>query len=173
MKFSIHRRMRFGLRTAIVSLTFAAIWLGWLTEQARRQRVAVAWVRHCGGQVRYDFEQLSRGRRPDSGLDSAWNWLRDSIGVDYFATVVSVTLDHNEIADLSPIAEFKELQSLGLMTSVNAGVDLSVLARLEKLEELRLDHTRIDPKKLRGVMEALPNCRITSATDPALAALGE
>ena len=146
-------------------VTVLCVAVGWNAELARRQRVAVEWVRDYGGSVVYDHERPvlygpARMAEP--------KWLRDLIGVDFFHNVVAVWLNHNEVDDLAPVATLHSLTSLGISAAVNPDVDVSVLCALRQLKELHLHHTGIKQDRLKPVREALPACRIISETDPAI-----
>ncbi len=176
------RRFRFNLRTMLVSLCVICAISAVVAHRMRRgerQKEAAAWVRARGGIVEYDFEldedlQLIWHTKPGGvrvpGRESpAMEYLRERIGVDYFATPVSVSLvgsecyPRREFGDLSPLADLPQLVRLDLrqacignlsgLTNVTtlkclniaktAVHDLSSLANLTKLEELDLCDTKV------------------------------
>ena len=63
------RWFQLTLRTALVVLTLACIWLGILMKRARDERAAVARIEQLGGRIHYDWEYeyvsaARRGRMP-------------------------------------------------------------------------------------------------------------
>src|SRR5262245_49243254 len=91
---------RFSLRTMLVLIAALCIWLGFQVNAAHRQREAVAAILNAGGRVYYDYQlppvPLVAGdskykcdlRRTPPGP----NWLRQSLGDDYFRTAIFVHL---------------------------------------------------------------------------------
>jgi hypothetical protein len=146
-------------------VTVLCVAVGWNAELARRQLAGVEWVRNYGGYVVYDHE---RPAHYGPACMAEPQWLRDLIGVDFFHNVVAVSLNHNEVEDLAPVASLRSLTSLGISAAVNPDVDVSVLCALSQLKELHLNYTGIKQDRLKPVREALPACRIISETDPTI-----
>jgi hypothetical protein len=92
----------------LLSLIFAiALWLGWIVNQAREQRLAVAALQTFGGFVHYDWEfvngpvKVPRGMRlvkPSWGTltpgRKRWvpDWMRRALGDEYFQSIAHVSL---------------------------------------------------------------------------------
>lgn len=53
------RPYQFSLRTFLLLLTVACLWLGWRTEEWRKQAGAVKEIESLGGVVRYDWQTKS------------------------------------------------------------------------------------------------------------------
>jgi hypothetical protein len=135
---SPRRWLRFSLRTLVLAVTLFCIWLGLTTNRVNRQRRAVAMLNSHGGSVTYDFEADEIGRHiingsPPPGPD----WLRNVLGIDYYATVVGANVRPRHFTDddaVAPVAELPQLR--GLYVS-GASLTDSMLAHLKRLTELR------------------------------------
>jgi hypothetical protein len=104
------RWLQFSLRTLLVATVVIGLGLGWFVsrlEKARRQADAVAGLRRAGANVVYEHE-LGEGRR-ETNADGSWNpdwreeieppgprWLREWLGVDFFARVVGVEISSSK-----------------------------------------------------------------------------
>ena len=84
------RWFRFSLKMFVVVLTVFCVWLGLLVHRVNKQKEAVQWVKDQGGAVFYDFEWNVEGGQIDDPQPPGPDWLRELIGVDYFADVVKV-----------------------------------------------------------------------------------
>lgn len=94
------RCLRFRLRTLLVLLTLASIWLALHVNAARRQQKAVAAIRDYGGWMRYDY-QFPGGEFSHQDFDPQAGspipaWLLEQFGVDMFHDVVQVNLNYSE-----------------------------------------------------------------------------
>ena len=68
-------------------------------------------------------------------------WLRELIGVDYFAEVQKVDLQNRGVSDVTPLASLTKLEYLGLH-GTDLG-DLTPLAKLTNLKTLYLSCTPV------------------------------
>jgi hypothetical protein len=128
---SRRRWFRFSLRTMMVAVTLLCIWLGITAHRANRQRSAVQTIASTGGHVWYDYEVYDDGiRRIDR--KSPPDWLKNLIGVDYFAAVYSVDWGPNDdtVAALVDLPELRDVQLVG------PDVTNSVLAKVKGMREL-------------------------------------
>ena len=105
------------------------------------QRHVIEWVKEAGGQCRYDYESSSTGAFIQNAEPPGPDWLRDRIGVDYFADVVSVRLINKSVSDVSPLAQLKNLKYLDLQRTLVS--DVTPLAGLKNLEKLWLHDTLV------------------------------
>jgi hypothetical protein len=96
-----------SLRGLLLLVLAIALWLGWIVNQAREQRQAVAALQEFGGFVHYDWEfvlgpvKVSRGNRiwkPSWGTLTSgrkpWapDWIRRALGDEYFQSIAHVSL---------------------------------------------------------------------------------
>ncbi len=146
----LKRALRISLRTMFVILTMLCALLAWRVRQAERQKEVVAWVEETGGVVEYDFERDDRGMKiPDPALPGL-DWLRELIGVDYFATVTHVWMSGSQAKELSLLAALTHLRFLS--ASRNSITDLSPLKKLTKLKSLFVATTQVrDLSPLAGL----------------------
>jgi hypothetical protein len=86
------RWLRFRLRTLMVLLTIASVFLGWQSKRARDQKAAVAAILRIGGTVRYTFQFADDGAFQEDFQPAAPRWLRRLAGEDFFVTVCDVSL---------------------------------------------------------------------------------
>ena len=111
------RWFRFSLKTFLVLVTLFCVlmaFLGALVYRVNKQREAVQWVKEHGGEIYYDYQwELSEGVIDDPDPPGP-DWLRDLIGIDYFADVVFVDFDDTEIEDIESLRELTQLQILNL-----------------------------------------------------------
>jgi Leucine-rich repeat (LRR) protein len=179
------RWYQYSLRTFLLLITIFAIWLGYLSNEARKQREAVAWVKEMGGMLGYDYEVDEDGYLKQDGKPPGPKWLRETLGIDFMADVCSVALSGADVNDVTRLAGLKKLQWLRLegaqVTDVTplAGLrklhrlaldgthvsDVTPLAGLKNLRELYLWGTRVSKEQVTSLRKALPNCVIYSNFD--------
>jgi hypothetical protein len=153
----------------LLGTTFVALLLVTWVDRARREREGVSWVLKQRGHITYDFEWPGAdGSYPRNAIPRGPVWLRNLIGIEYFAAVTGVVLDWDEINDLAPLTNLRTLRFLGLMNYVNPQTDFAPLRSLKHLEHIRLDYTGLEVEQLRAIQAAVPGCRIESKTDPEL-----
>src|SRR5688572_22036394 len=90
------RWIRFSLRTLLILLTLACLWLGWQAKRARDQRQAIATIRAAAGTVLYTYQFDANGVFADYGnklKPLAPAWLRDALGQDFFISIHDVKID--------------------------------------------------------------------------------
>jgi len=90
------RWFQFSLATLLLVMTLFAVWLGWRTDRAHRQRRAVAALRALGGEVAYFHGGLMGPNDPQPPGPA---WLRNLIGVDFFDKVVAVSFEQGAVGD--------------------------------------------------------------------------
>jgi hypothetical protein len=122
------RWLQFGLATLLGLVTLVAIVLGFIVNPTERQRRAVAFVERMGGSVRYDDEAKTR----------APAWLRNSVGEDFFRSVISVGLGGTRVSDEG----------------------LVHLNGLTELQSLEMDGTQVSDAGLAELRAGLPDCFI-------------
>jgi hypothetical protein len=163
------RGLRFSLRTLLVLLTVAGIWIAILANRARQQRAAVVRIEELGGGVNYDWEFDDEGRPLRDSTPPGWPWLRRLIGPEYFQEVVTVnltgtsatdadmgligklrhvgtlSLHGTEVSDagLRELRYIAELRYFGLAATKVTDDGLQCLARCKRLQDLNLEKTPV------------------------------
>src|SRR4051794_14492552 len=84
------RWLQFSLRTLLIVISLFAGWLAVQVNRAHRSQAAIAAIRQFGGQVQYDYETGADGLPVKNALPPGPAWLRNLIGVEYFANVKAV-----------------------------------------------------------------------------------
>ncbi len=136
------RWLRFSLRTFLALVLIFGVWLGLLVHRVNKQREAVAWVKEMGGRVLYKYETDDFASFLNNNADPPGpDWLRNLIGLEYFANVSSVYLENSTATDISPLAHLASLEQL-FLDGANVA-DLSPLASLDNLERLSLRQTDV------------------------------
>lgn len=152
------RWFQFSLRTVILVVTAICVLLFLLTNSAKKQKEAVAWVEAQGGSVDYEWSLDAKGdvdrriQRPE--INKPIGWLIDTLGDDYFYDVVRVWVGSSTVkpplSDISALSRFPKITELWL-TRINVN-DLEPLANMKKLERLLLNYSQVsDLSALAGL----------------------
>ncbi len=152
------RFFRFRLKWLLLFVTVFAIYLGYETNQAIKQRKAFAIIQKVGGKLFYDYEvdpqddyrHIQQGTVSPRGP----SWLRNLVGDDYFRTAVVIELSRSSAGD----AELGELSNLlpdvaqvWLRSTHVSDEGMSHLKNFSRLEALSLDMTSITDVGLSSV----------------------
>ena len=137
-RFHWRRLFQYSLRALLILTTIIAVALGWWSYKARQQREAVAAFEKIqrSGCISYDCRLPWTG-----GMDDPpkWpQWLLDTVGVDYFASVQMVCLNNTKVTD--------------------AG--LEHLKGLTALKHVSLNNTQVTDAGVARLQKALPSCKI-------------
>jgi hypothetical protein len=171
-----HRWRQFSIRTLLLLVVVASIACSWFAVRmnvAKRQRAAVEAIEKGGGYVIYDYEYDGEGYARKGAKPPGPAWLRDRLGVDFFADVVAVMclVERGRGAVAKHLADFPKLRSLdlGSMESVTDS-DLAEIGKLRHLERVLLSSRNISDVLLVRISHAknmnylaLPDCSITDA----------
>ena len=154
-----HKRRwyQYSLRSLMILMTVLCIWLGYLSNEARKQRNVVAWVEDKLGAVRYDYEYIENVGWSDNEPPGP-DWLREWIGIDYFCDVTGVVILGGNAIDLTPLKDLVALESLIVFNT--PVLDLSPLEVLTNLKEVKLIWTSVTKEDVQKLQKALPNCDI-------------
>ncbi len=104
------RWFRFSLKAFLVVLTVFCVWLGLLVYRVNKQKEVVRWVKEQGGKVDYEIRWDQDNRFIDHAKPPGPEWLRELIGVYYFADVVNV--------DFTAVLELEHIEPLVKMKGV-------------------------------------------------------
>lgn len=137
---------RFSLRTLLVFVTLACIWLGLRTNAASRQKTAAEKVLRYGGGVAYGWE-LHDGNysRNPTATPPVPNWIRRQLGDDFLFRIRSVHLDGVDM-DAEKLACFLQLPKLLWINVSRTGISddsLKLLLQNHNPRVLGLMHTRV------------------------------
>ncbi len=135
------RFWQYSLRTFFLLLTVFGVWLGWMVHRVNERREVARWIREMGGTFQYDFQLNERGDRIEDAQPPGPDWLRERIGIEWFADVVKVEFYGAPTTDMGPLSKLPELRHVSFgKTPIT---DLSPFANLTKLELLYLNDTRV------------------------------
>jgi hypothetical protein len=129
------RWLRFSLRFLMLLIAVVAIPLAWKVNRVRNQRAVIAEIRKLPGFMFYDYERnYGVGISTSSGPPGP-EWLRDLLGIDYFADVVHVNISGPQVTDetLHRLASLPHLQLLGAESDNITDQGVAVLARSKDL----------------------------------------
>jgi hypothetical protein len=164
--------LRLRTRGLLLLVLVAAVILGWIQNNARVQRDAVAAIQRAGGSVVYDFG-VARSPQDSPGTTRGWlGALVSALGVDYFYNVTAVACGERPITDaeLAHIGRLGRLRSLTAFRTRATDAGLGRLCGLVKLEVLILgapDVTDAGLAQLRGLRSLeifwLEDAQITDA----------
>ena len=130
------RWYQFRLRTLLVFVTLCAIPYSWLAvklwDQNREEEAATA-IRGAGGVVEWD----------KNGAGPAW--LHGALGEHFFAHVIRVTLQGQQVTDsrLEPLGAMNQVQELALWFTNVTDAGLEHLQMLRELKELHIEHADV------------------------------
>jgi len=171
-------------------VTIASAGLGLLVtkaRQAQQQREGVEAILKFGGVVRYDYQFNSRGIYHDDASMPKPAWLRELVGVDFFAYVTYVGLHNRSFTDgdlvhlrgmtklnrldlestgvsdagLIHLKGFRQLKILRLYDTDVTDAGLVHLLQLDGLEFLNLQLTKTTSKGRETLKKALPKLDIS------------
>src|SRR5687768_5828568 len=140
------RWLTFSLRGAFLILSILCICLAILSvcaQRARNQKQAVSHVLAHGGHLRFDYEVDPTGHSNDKTQPQAPQWLRRTLGEEYFRKVVTVGLatGHFTQPPKATDADLAIFEKLGDVTTLelggNPGITDAGLIHLAGLKKLR------------------------------------
>jgi len=159
-RWRLPRRLlpRFSMATMFVFATIVCIVLGLVVRVAERQKRAVEALRSLDVvTIYYDYELDEDLKLKQDAERPGPDWLRNLIGVDYFATVVYVELSGDTInhllvqsevyevtvpGDVSRhLRDFSDLKSLNLSAAPITNRDIEHFASSTGLRKLDLSYT--------------------------------
>jgi hypothetical protein len=132
---------RFSLRAALVVTALFGVWFAHLVANARRQRSAVEVLGHVGVQYWYDYEVGENGWvLPDTQRRLPGPaWLRNLVGVDCVANVVSVGVSPGFVISDGTVGILGDLPAIREITGAHLNeIGFSLLGRVATLERLEV-----------------------------------
>jgi hypothetical protein len=144
------RWLHFGLRRILFAVALLGSLLSIVATRANRQRMAVETITKSGGSVWYDFQTDNSGNGSGTTGSAVYldnpppgpAWLRQLIGIDYFANVVGASIydgsayDETGALDNGSVA-LEELPRLRAVILSRKCITNDTMVRLRKLADLR------------------------------------
>jgi hypothetical protein len=130
-----------------------ALSLGWMVQQARTEREAVAAIRSVGGDVGFNYQEVAPRTWSSAGRPSGPTWLRNAIGPEYFDTPVRIMLYRTPRVQ-SWIDGFNRLPNVGTLLLSGRHVTDDTLSKLhasKALVELHLSGAAITNDGLKSI----------------------
>ncbi len=93
------KRVRFGMRTALVLVAVSAVILGRYANSVSRQREVVAEVQRRGGKVMYDYEWAYPAGGVANPASPYPAWLINAFGIDAFHHVTWIRIEDETFGD--------------------------------------------------------------------------
>ncbi|MGA2254797.1 MAG: hypothetical protein ABSG53_09060 [Thermoguttaceae bacterium] len=140
------RRFQFGIRSLLVMAVAVAItssWFGAEMRQAKEQRKKVETFNRLTGDANYDWQVDRHGNRLPNAQPSQPAWLRDLLGDDFFAEVVSVHATYRGDAEVVQLKAWKHLRILSLTKTDLTDTGLACIAGLSQLQNLCFSSKRV------------------------------
>jgi hypothetical protein len=139
------RWLRFSLRTLLVLVTLACIWLGMVVNRAEQQRRTVAAFRALGNRVEYDTPYTNPRGEP-----SNWRWLRSWLGNDYFDSAYYVGLSHGVDDELlHRVRCLRGVRRLDVMGPKVTDEGMAAISRVSTLETLAVHAQEVTDEGVR------------------------
>jgi len=154
------RWLQFNLTTLLLAILVVAVWLGFQTAAARRQRAAREQIEAAGGIVAYDY-LYDDNAVPDEKRTSPFPaWALEAAGEDFFHDIVWVSHYNGEPTDddLQAVASLDELVGLQLSSEAVTDEGLARLASLPKMQRLMLSCPKMTDAGLSCLRE-MPHLR--------------
>jgi len=155
------RWLSFSLRSFLIVVTIACVWLAIVAARARNQKQAVDRIQELRGTLYFDYQEDVQGNRLQNTQPKAPEWLRKAIGDDYFRRVVTVDFNFgggNKVTD-KDLVIFRSLPDVTTLELNNnpdvSDVGLAHLAGLNKLRTLYLHRTRIKGPGIRHLPRSI------------------
>ena len=165
------RWYQFSLRTLIVMTIAVSVLLGLFAarlQRARKQAAAVAVIRKFGGAISYhdgienypDYPVSLGSKTPASIFPT---WAVESLGDDFFHTVMVVEVDTRKIeAATDAICVWESVHALDRVVDLTISerdgpsrLDVSAIRRLSNLQSLEIADSAINDDDLAGLAELI------------------
>jgi hypothetical protein len=152
---SWRRRLRISVRALMVIVLVTGGGLGWVIHLAQVQRDAVATITRVGGHIGYSW-QRSNGAWVFPVPKSPWpDWLRRSLGPDFFDTVTYVFLQGEQCDDesLRSACRLPWVEELSVVNTSVTDASAEDIRQLRNLRSLDLRLNKITKRPLRHIEE--------------------
>jgi Leucine-rich repeat (LRR) protein len=142
------RWFQYSIRSLLLLTTVLAVWLAVQVNRAHRQKLAVSTIMHAGGKIAYDHEMLTR-EHPQPTEPPGPLWLRRILGDEYFLRPAAVECTDVDSEIVEQLGNCPTLRYVTLSGGTIVDEDLSHIARLADLEQLRLEDVAITDAGLK------------------------
>ena len=126
----------------MVGVTLLCVWLGVVCNRANRQRQAVEAITKAGGEVLYDYQTGEDGLPANRDAPQPGpKWLRDLIGIDYFATAAGVSINVQTGASdkmFEAVEQLPHLKRIDLVGITFPGATIGCLRNATQLHGLAI-----------------------------------
>src|SRR5262245_13757191 len=99
MRRAFRRYFHISLRTLLVLMAVFAVWLGYVSNQARQQRAIVKRLRELDARFEYDYQREAQRAGKAAAHPPGWAWLRALVGDEYFQDVIGVHANGAKVTD--------------------------------------------------------------------------
>ena len=131
------RWLKFSLRTTLLLVTLAAIWLAWFVQRVQKQKAAAKWIQSFGRNAFYTHMRKPKGQRNPP----APQWLIDTFGIDTFASIDMVWLDDKPVENIDMVRNLPNINHFELTNGKLT--DISPLSGLTKLQHISISKNQI------------------------------
>jgi hypothetical protein len=156
------RWLRFSLRFLMLLVVVVAVPLAWKVNRVRNQRLVVAEIERLNGYADYDYQRNFNVGFSASGAPEppGPTWLRDFLGVDYFAEVIHVKVSGPQVTNdtLARLLSLPHLQLLGVDSDLITDSGVANVARSKELISFGLTSKSVTVASIDH-LQGLPNLR--------------
>ncbi len=157
LRLKIRRLFRFRLLTLLLVMTLLAVWVGTISNQANRQRRAVAVFEKLGLDINYSYQKQTDGSYSQLLEPPGPKWLRRLIGQDYFQKVAWISTfdaeDKISAEGMTHLAELPYIELLHLNNSNISDPSLQYLRELSRMTNLVLAENDITDAGLSNLKD--------------------
>jgi hypothetical protein len=169
--------LRFSVRTALVCVTLACLWLGWRSNRARHQYMALREIQSLGGRVQFAPSWPTFVHDVVHRVLAKEHLCCDVVAVDLrncnfashhlahlrgFPLLESLYLDRSNVTDdaIAQIAGSPRLTTLSVSSTEVTDAGLEHLLNFPRLSTLDIAYTRVSRSAADNLKQSLPGCTI-------------
>jgi hypothetical protein len=162
-------RFRFGMRTLLLVLTLAAVWLGLTMQAVRTQRAAVAQLQAANGSLLYDYQSNGVASWSRTAQPLGPQWLRRLIGPEYFDKPVLASVTPHVRSDdwVQAVNNLPTLKRLHLSGGNVTDESIQRMTPSSALSELHVRYAQLSAEGVAS-LEKFPNLRRLDLSGPAV-----
>ena len=151
---------RFGLRMLLIATIGLGSAIGYYVQRTQSQFRATQWILSNEGNIYYDYEIDQSKLNQEDVRGNGWSpppwqkweapapgpeFLRERLGIDYFATVVGVDVSDSNfpIQNLAQLKAFSDLQLLTIGVPDSDNLDFSAVSELPEIRRLEVHYSAL------------------------------